>query len=105
MPSLAISGDLSDFEEEQLELEQQQTLAELSKSSSSSASSIYSTKAASLASNKELLVERLSWPRRFFQVPVLAVITLGVLPFIQGCLYTIGYRYGRRLIQQYIKVK
>ncbi len=103
MPSLAISGDLSDLEEEEPDLPRTKRAEHASSLSSSNSSLTYTARSPSVASASICVVEKLSWCRTIFQLPLLAMITLGVLPLIQGCLYTIGYRYGRRFLQHYIK--
>lgn len=42
---------------------------------------------------------KLSWQRRYLLLPSYTLIFMAVLPFIQGCLYTVGYRVGRRVLK------
>lgn len=113
MPSLALSGDLSDFSDDEIEdemkefeggikvVQEQQTQAE--PSSLSSSASLVLPRSENL--DNLLIIERLNWWRRYIQIPSLAIVALAVLPFVQGCLYTIGYRYGRRLITHLFTTK
>lgn len=42
---------------------------------------------------------KLSWQRRYLLLPSYTLIFMAVLPFIQGCLYTVGYRVGKRVLK------
>lgn len=111
MPSLAISGDFSDDDEEEVAVEVEVEVSvkektgavvhERERQQSFSSSNSCPSPAPSLPG--VFVVERLAWPRRLIQLPLLALVSLGFLPFLQGCLYTIGYRIGRRMIQTYLK--
>lgn len=106
MPSLALSGDLSDFSDDEIEVEigkdEKQNCGQQEPESSSLSSSASIVLPRSQNLDNVLIIERLCWWRRWIQIPSLAVVALAVLPFVQGCLYTIGYRYGRRLITHYL---
>ena len=48
---------------------------------------------------------QLSWARRYILLPSFTFIFMAVLPFIQGCLYTVGYRIGKRVLKIVLKPK
>ena len=67
--------------------------------SSSTSSSVSSLKL-SFSSHPSLPKSlNLSWQRKWLLIPGYTVIFMAVLPFVQGCLYTIGYRAGKTTLK------
>lgn len=117
-PGLAVSGDLSD-EEEEFRIDDDDdddvisttSIIKINSNSSESVSlsassesemersyisSSVSLKMNSLLQNNNL---KLSWQRSWFLIPSYSLIFLTVLPFVQGCLYTIGHRLGKKTLK------
>lgn len=113
-PGLAVSGDLSD-EEEEFRIDDDvistTSIIKINSNSSESVSvsvssesemeisyisSSVSLKMNSLPQNNNL---KLSWQRSWFLIPSYSLIFLTVLPFVQGCLYTIGHRLGKKTLK------
>ena len=96
---LALSDDFS--ESALIRSESAKTILISSSSSSSSESCINSIKSSStsIPTHHILTSPRLSWQRRYLLLPSYAVIFMAILPFIQGCLYTVGYRVGKRVLK------
>lgn len=119
---LAVSGDFSgndsvcgnDLEVESLIEEEQFIKQRLSSSASSASSSVSTT--ATAASLKSRTVSSLSlnlshpnsfssnfytlpFLKRWLVLPACTLTFMVVLPFINGCLYTIGYRIGKRVLK------
>lgn len=116
-PGLAVSGDFSDEEEEFRITEEDQIISSTSIITScpiSSESNPSSCPSSSSTSSKlkmklkstspsppppQTLKLKLSWQRTWLLIPTYSLIFLTVLPFVQGCLYTIGYRLGRKTLK------
>lgn len=118
---MAVSGDFSgndsvcgnDLEVESLIEEEQFIKQRLSSSASSASSSVSTT--ATAASLKSRTVSSLSlnlshpnsssnfytlpFLKRWLVLPACTLTFMVVLPFINGCLYTIGYRIGKRVLK------
>ena len=120
---LAVSGDFSDHEEEdgvggndlevELLINEQETKIDFIKhrlSSSSSSTSPPSTTAPSKSRTASSLSLNLNLPQttdlynlsplnRWLILPSCTLTFMVILPFINGCLYTVGYRIGKRLLK------
>lgn len=68
----------------------------LSSSSSNSASINTSNSVSSL--NPIPTVLPLSPYRKYLLIPTCTIVFMAVLPFLQGCMYTFGYRMGKRVL-------
>jgi len=51
------------------------------------------------ASSQARAYPQLSWQRRCLLLPSYTLIFMALLPFLQGCLYTVGYRVGKRVLK------
>ncbi len=68
----------------------------LSSSSSNSTSINTSNSVSSLTPIPTVLP--LSPYRKYLLIPTCTVVFMAVLPFLQGCMYTFGYRMGKRIL-------
>ena len=66
---------------------------------SSSISSSISSKIINSSPQNDNLKFSLSWQRSWLLIPSYSLIFLTVLPFVQGCLYTIGHRLGKKTLK------
>ena len=107
---LALSDDFSEKDEIVLEGGKKAvavTKTVLSSSSGDSLPQSIETQSCSysVAYSQSFAYPRLSWQRRYFLLPSFTLIFVAVLPFIQGCLYTVGYRVGKRVLKIVLKAK
>lgn len=105
---VAVSGDFSEDEfrtpsdtsETSETSENCISVASVSTSTLTSINSSETTNSNSISSLKlKVSSQTLSWQRNWLLIPACSLIFLTVLPFLQGCLYTIGYRLGRKTLK------
>lgn len=112
-PSLAISGDFSDdFIEDIISSENEYetctctTTASTSISESESKTTLTPSTSASTSSSHVNLnntnTNTNSLMFKYFYLPSCSIIFLALLPFVNGCLWTVGHRMGRHLIKELI---
>ena len=105
-PCLGVSNDFSgeDLVLGERECEGQDDNDNISTSSSisnislisSNSSPYYPTPRRTLSLN--LTYPQLKWHHKYLLIPSYTLIFVALLPFIQGCMYTIGYRIGKRTL-------